>query len=133
MTNVVHSADAMVAALSPELRPGRYVFCNAPVEAWWALKPLAMFQEVEGTSLILAEQKAIEAGIPCLDLMRLITLNVFSSLSGVGLTAAVSAALAAAGIACNMVAALNHDHVLVPADRAEEALSILRALQASAP
>ena len=90
MTNVVHSADAMIAALSPELRPGRFVFCNAPGEAWWTLQPLAMFQEAEGISLILEEQRAAAAGIPCLDLMRLITLNVFSSLSGVGLTAAVS-------------------------------------------
>jgi hypothetical protein len=44
----------------------------------------------------------------------------------------VASALAEAGIACNMVAALNHDHVFVPADRAEEALTILRALQAAA-
>ena len=64
--------------------------------------------------------------------MALITLNVYSALDGVGLTAAVATALARAGIACNMVAALNHDHVFVPIERAQEALAVLLALQASA-
>jgi hypothetical protein len=44
----------------------------------------------------------------------------------------VAVALAEAGIACNMVAALNHDHVFVPVERAGEAVAILRALQAAA-
>ena len=72
------------------------------------------------------------AGLPVRNPMALIRLNVYSALDGVGLTAAVAGALAEAGIACNMVAALNHDHVFVPADRATQALSILRALQAAA-
>jgi hypothetical protein len=49
-----------------------------------------------------------------------------------GLAAAVSGALAAAGIACNVVAAVHHDHLFVPQDRAAEAMEILRALIAAA-
>jgi hypothetical protein len=64
--------------------------------------------------------------------MAMITLNVYSALDGVGLTAAVATALAKAGIACNMVAALNHDHVFVPSERREEALAVMLALQATA-
>ena len=64
------------------------------------------------------------AGLP----MRRITLSVHSALDGVGLTAAVAGALAEAGIACNMVAAFHHDHAFVPADDAEPALAVLRAL-----
>ena len=133
MTGVLHGAREMVAALEPELRPGRFVFCQSPLETWWDLKPIAMFQESEGVSLILEEGRARAAGIASEDAMGLITLNVYSALTGVGLTAAVSSALAAVGIACNMVAALSHDHVFVPFERTQEALAILRKLQASAP
>ncbi len=91
-----------------------------------------MFREAEGVSLILERGAARAAGFPVEAPMALITLNVYSALDGVGLTAAVATALARAGIACNMVAALNHDHVFVPIERAQEALAVLLALQASA-
>ena len=64
--------------------------------------------------------------------MRCITLQVHSALDGVGLTAAVAGALAAQGIACNMVAAYHHDHAFVPEAQAEAALAVLLALQAGA-
>jgi hypothetical protein len=122
----------MVAGMTPELKGGVYAFCAAGDRDWRALEPLAMFREAEGVSLILEADAARAAGFVTEAPMALITLNVYSALDGVGLTAAVASALAEAGIACNMVAALNHDHVFVPADRAEEALTILRALQAAA-
>jgi hypothetical protein len=50
----------------------------------------------------------------------------------VGLIAAVSHRLAEAGVACNVVSALHHDHLLVPAADAERALAQLRQLQADA-
>jgi hypothetical protein len=59
-----------------------------------------------------------------------ITLNVHSSLAAVGLTAAVSQALAGAGIPANIVAAACHDHVFVPWDRRADALAILHRLSA---
>jgi hypothetical protein len=59
-------------------------------------------------------------------------IDVFSSLEGVGLTAAVASALSQADIACNMVAAYHHDHVFVPSNRADMAMEILTALQATA-
>jgi uncharacterized protein len=60
--------------------------------------------------------------------MRQITLTVHSALDGVGLTAAVASALAAEGIACNMVAARHHDHVFVPEAQAQRALAVLERL-----
>ena len=122
----------MVAGMTPELKSGAYVFCAAGDRDWAALEPLAMFREAEGVSLILERNAAEAAGFPVAAPMALITLNVYSALDGVGLTAAVAGALAQAGIACNMVAALNHDHVFVPAGRAEEAMTVLLALQATA-
>ncbi len=129
---VVRDAREMVAGMTPELKPGAYVFCAAGDRDWAALAPLAMFREVEGVSLILERDAAQAAGFPVEAPMALITLNVYSALDGVGLTAAVATALAQAGIACNMVAALNHDHVFVPEDRAYQAVEILFQLQLAA-
>ena len=57
-----------------------------------------------------------------------ITFGVQSSLVAIGLTARVAAALAARGISANMIAAFHHDHVFVPWDRREEAMTALREL-----
>lgn len=132
MTQVVRDAGEMLSGMTPELKSGQYVFCAAGDRDWTLLRPLAMFHEAEGVSLILERGAAEAAGFPIEAPMALITLNVYSALDGVGLTAAVSGALAKAGIACNMVAALHHDHVFVPAERADAALAILLDLQARA-
>ena len=133
MVTPVSSADEMIGGMNPELRPGRFVFCTLTAsgrnEAAVAAA-LATFREEEGLSLLLPEELASAHGLAASEPMRQITLNVYSSLSGVGLTAAVSTALAKHGIACNMIAATLHDHAFVPADRADEALQILQELQA---
>ena len=58
-----------------------------------------------------------------------LTLRVHSALDAVGLTAAVSRALADAGIACNVLAGFHHDHLLVPAARRADAIAALHALR----
>ena len=92
---------------------------------------IGTFREDEGVCGIVPADVADELGIEGPDFAR-ITLMVHSDLEGVGLTAAVASALADAGIACNMVAALHHDHAFVPADRAEEAHAVLRRLAGAA-
>jgi uncharacterized protein len=77
----------------------------------------ALIREDEGTTVIVPGEGGEFARI---------TLMVHSALEGVGLTAAVSRALAAAGIACNVVAGFHHDHLFVPWERREEALALLR-------
>ena len=54
------------------------------------------------------------------------------TLTGVGLTAAVSTELAREKIPANIVAATQHDHVFVPSKQAERAMALLRGLQARA-
>ena len=46
----------------------------------------------------------------------------------VGLTARFAGALAAAGVACNVIAGACHDHLFVPPEQAEQALAILATL-----
>ncbi len=128
MAETVRDRDEMIRRMAPRLEHDCYVFTTARDEADLVRRlPLAvaMFREPEGISLI------VPAPSDAAGAMRLITLGVASALDGVGLTAAVSAALAGAGIPCNIVAATQHDHIFVPVAQAERALDTLRALARS--
>ncbi len=132
MTTPIKATHSMIAAMSPALGPGTWVFCTTSVQAFTHPEAIATFAEDEGTSLILPQTTARALGFPADLPMACITLTVYSALDGIGLTAAVASALAQAGIPCNMVAAFHHDHVFVPADRAQDALAILTKHAASA-
>lgn len=86
------------------------------------------FREEEGLTLILPVETARAHGLRPESAWALIILTVHSSLSAVGFLAAISAALAAAGISLNSVSAYYHDHLFVPWDRRLEALALLEAL-----
>ncbi len=92
------------------------------------MQPFATVADSEGLTLVLTREQADSAGLPYDYLAARITLRVHSDLAAVGLTAAVSSALAAAGISCNVLAGYHHDHLLIPAERAQEALHILEQL-----
>ena len=79
----------------------------------------ALIREEEGITAIRASSEGGWARI---------SLEVHSSLMAVGLTAALSSALADAGVSANIVAALRHDHIFVPWDRREEAMHCLQSL-----
>ena len=129
MAKRIKDGTAMVAGMSPELMPGRFAFVTFAENVPSALGEAAIstFREAEGVSLIVPSELA-----PDEPAMRLITLNVFSALDGVGLTAAVAGALAGEAIPCNVVAAFHHDHIFVPEDRADRALIVLQGLAAAA-
>jgi hypothetical protein len=119
----------LIASLRPVLHPGVYVFCAAPEGTSLAgVEVLATFREAEGTTLVLEERVARELGLDVQFRAAWITLSVNSDLAGVGLTAAFSRALADAGIACNIMAAIHHDHLFVPWERGPEALRVLEGL-----
>jgi hypothetical protein len=123
----VKALDQMLARMSPDLAPDTYVFATAP-SVPDGLVPLMAFREDEGLTLIVTDGQAREHGWPADLPMRRITLRVHSALDGVGLTAAFSSELAAAGISCNVVAGYYHDHIFVPDADADRALPALRAL-----
>ncbi|MGE0005158.1 MAG: ACT domain-containing protein [Parvibaculaceae bacterium] len=135
MTEPIRDTQAMLAGMRPTLCDGEYVFCTTPdsaLAACAAPKALGLFKEEEGTTLILARDDAKTLGFDDALPMRRIVLSVHSALDGVGLTAAVAAALARADIPCNAVAAYHHDHVFVPAALAERALAVLAEVAAEA-
>lgn len=89
---------------------------------------LAVIAEAEGTTVVATVPAARRRGWPVGFTGAWLTVSVHSSLEAVGLTAALSGALAARGIACNVLAGYVHDHLLVPWDRADEATECLEAL-----
>jgi hypothetical protein len=130
--NPEHDLARLLAHLSPIRRPGRYVYaCVDHLPA--GVEPFAVVREAEGITLVLERHEADRLGLDTAFDAALITLQVPSALEAVGLTAAVAGALADRGISANVVAGFHHDHVLVPYDRADDALACLRSLSAEAP
>lgn len=123
--------ETLLASMRPELDDELYVFATLTSGAEPAgLAPRLRFVEAEGVSLVLPQAEAEARGLPYEFPCRMITLEVHSALAAVGFLAAVAARLAAAGIPANAVAAYHHDHLFVPADRAADAMRVLRELSA---
>jgi uncharacterized protein len=123
----------LLARMQPELNPGRYAFVTLPHGI--VLDPsqvVATVREREGLSAIVPEHIAEASGLPVAFVAAWITLAVHSDLAAVGLTTAVSGALAQAGIGCNVVAGVHHDHLFVPVDQAQQAMDALGALSREA-
>jgi uncharacterized protein len=119
----------LLRSVDPEVRPGTFVFVVVHAEALLdQLDPEATIREVEGLTAMVRRERADALGVSYDYLAAWITLRVHSALDAVGLTAAVSTALARARISCNVIAGYHHDHLLVPADRAADALEALSRL-----
>ncbi|NLW14215.1 MAG: ACT domain-containing protein [Trueperella sp.] len=109
------------------LRRGRWVYAvldPVPTE----VELLASIREAEGLTAIISADDAKLLGLDDRPVFECLTLAVHSSLESVGLTAAVSRALADAGISCNILAGFYHDHLLVPEDQAGDAVDVLASL-----
>ena len=130
--HAIADLDRLLVHMQPVLNTGRYVFVAVPDEV--KLDPhriIASMRESEGLSAILPEQDALDLGLPFDFVAAWITLAVHSDLAAVGLTAAFARALADAGIGCNVVAGVRHDHLFVPFEQAQQAIDALRALSRS--
>ena len=127
----VTDLEQLLATLEPQVREGEYVYVAAPdssSDSSAALGAEAVIHEAEGRAMVLRREVADEAGLTYDVVLSWITLTVHSSLEAVGLTAAFSTALGHAGISCNVLAGLHHDHVLVPVGRRDDAVAVLREL-----
>jgi hypothetical protein len=122
-----HDLDCILASLEVEPRPGLFTFVTGE---WPGLRAMAraVVIEEEGTTCVVPVADAVAAGAPVGFVAVWLTVTVWSALDGVGLTAAISTALASADVPCNVIAGFHHDHLLVPADRADEAIRVLRQL-----
>jgi hypothetical protein len=121
----------MLATLTVRRRPGTFVYVSFPAgdAPDLDLQPAAVVVEEEGTTLVLGAEDARGAGLRSEAEWAWLSLEVHSSLEAVGLTAAIATALADVGIPANVLAAYHHDHVLVPPDRADDAIRALEGLR----
>lgn len=121
--------DILLSQMQPVLDQTTYVFATSAGNRT-ELRPLMTFQEDQEYTLILSQACADAAGLDYVFACKRITLTVHSSLEAVGFIARVASHLAAAGMGVNPVSGYYHDHLFVPAQRADEAMDLLRALAA---
>jgi hypothetical protein len=127
----VSDLAVLLASMRPELHAGAWAWCALPPGTGPGdIEAIATMREGEGLSLVVAEADAVARGWPIAFVSAWITLSVHSDLAAVGLTAAFARALGDAGISCNVIAGVHHDHLFVPVGRAADAMAALHALQA---
>ncbi|SNY94545.1 ACT domain-containing protein [Flagellimonas pacifica] len=119
----------LLSKLQPVLCEGDFVFASVDDSFQFDLDLVhAIFREKEGITLILKKEIADSLSLEYNYMASCITLDVHSSLESVGLTAAVSNALAKEKISCNVVAAYYHDHIFVDKQDANRAMKVLQQL-----
>ena len=134
MTSPELNLKSLLGNMNPDMWEGVFVFCTIQKDASIpsAIKPVLLFHEQEGTTIVIRREEAVSAGLRYQFASRLITLKIHSSLEAVGFLAAITTRLAEAGISVNAVSAFYHDHLFVPERRADEALRLLQELSHSA-
>lgn len=116
----------LLVGLEVRRRRGEFLYCTQPLGA-----PLpdagveALVAEEDGVTLIMRADHADEAGLDGVFRCAWLTIAAHSALDGVGLIATVASALAALDIPCNVLAGYRHDHLLVPVDRADDAIAAI--------
>lgn len=123
--------DVLIGAMEPTVRPGRYVYVTVDAANVADLPAAVVVRETEGITLVLEQTDADARALPYDFVAGWITLQVHSALDAVGLTAAFTTTLAAHGISANVVAGYYHDHLLVPIDDVDRAVTALEELAAS--
>ena len=129
----IEDLKVLLAHMEPTLGADHYVFCTFPDGAYGdysELSPIASYVEDEGLTLVVTQDAADRDSLDYSCVLRKITLKVHSSLTAVGLTAAVAGQLTRYGISANVIAGYYHDHIFVQAERADEAIQALSMLSA---
>lgn len=110
---------ALVFELAVERRPGRYRFDRTTDAGRLADAAAAIAEGGVYTVIERADDRA----------WAWLTITTETDLELVGLTAAIAPALAEADIPANMLAGYCNDHLLVPHERTDEAIAILKGIE----
>jgi len=130
--------SGMLAELRPTVRPGVFVYCRWPhgLDVPFHEVVAAIRGDV-GLTVVIGEARARRSGLVPLFRCRWISLGPKPALDRVGVTATIAAALAEAGIPCNVMAALDGDQLFIPVRYVTRAMlrvqAIVRAAQALDP
>jgi uncharacterized protein len=120
---------AILASLDVLREAGVFVVAQLSAGAEPPAGTRAWVREGEGVTVVLRREDAEAAALPFVFESAWLTLTVRTSFEAVGLTAAFATRLAAEGIPANVLAGFHHDHILVPEDRADDAIAALRSLR----
>jgi hypothetical protein len=118
--------NAILSSLAIKRRDGTFVYVSASSVPIANVE--ATIHEDEGTTVVLERGEAERRGLPW-SFAAWLTVEVFTGLEAVGVTAALAAAFADEGISCNVLTGFYHDHLLVPVERADDALAVLDAVR----
>jgi hypothetical protein len=129
--------SVLIATMQPTLDPTPYVFINTtePLTSLplATLQPQLLAQEAEGTTIVTTEALATSHGYKeVVFTCKKISLTVHSSLEAIGLIATITDRLKDHQISTNVVSGFFHDHIYVPAGRAEDAMRVLVGLATEA-
>jgi hypothetical protein len=128
----------MLSSIEPRLTDGQFFMASIESSKIEAITDhmeyvLCIYRENEGMTLVFSEEvkKEIEGltGESVAGPFSLITLDVFSDLMSIGFLARITDALAKEKISVNTFSAYHHDHLLVPYEKREEAMKVLKELQ----
>lgn len=114
----------LLAGLAPTVRPVPYVIVETDAD----VPAGAVIVEEEATTKIVEQSVADAHNLAYSYIAAWITCTIESDLEAVGMTAAISRALADIGISCNVLAGSRHDHLLVPWHRRDDAVAVLSGL-----
>jgi len=131
----VTDLEALLTDMCPSLSATPFAFATVASlqDVPASVRVLATFEEAEGFSVIAPFDEIDHAGMTHSGPWAKISLVVHSSLSAVGLTAAIASALAHEGISANIVAAYFHDHIFVTWESRHAAIRILNKLGGGEP
>jgi hypothetical protein len=126
MLEPIKNIDILIRNMKP-VRGADYAFCQIDELTYCTLPviPLAMFNEVEGITVIYPTSEAENLGLTVVWIGTLITLNVNSSLDAVGFLARITNQLASENISVNAFSPVSHDHLFVKPADADRTMEIL--------
>ena len=119
--------SSILNTLKPELLNEDYVFITLDDDSDLEKKlgPIATFREKEGLTLVVTQERAQEKNLQYNSVFCCISLGAHSSLTSVGLIAAISKSLSDNGIACNIFSGYFHDHIFVPNSLSTQAMELI--------